>query len=68
MPKRIPIKAAKRVAEEHGLRQVILLGWDGENTHIVTYGVTKADCAAAAQAQEFWTGGIREFSLSDPRK
>lgn len=63
MPKRIPIATAKAVAEKHGLTQVILLGWDGERTHIVTYGVTKADCEAAAQAQDFWTGRIREFSL-----
>ena len=63
MTKRIPIKTARAVAEQHGLRHVILIGWDGDQTHIVTYGVTKADCAAAAQAQEFWTGRIREFGL-----
>ena len=64
---RIPIAAAKKVAEQFGLRQCLLIGWDGEHTHVVTYGVTKADCAAAAKAQDFWTGHIREFSFKgDP--
>lgn len=69
MTKRIPITAAKRVAEEHGLKQVLMIGYDGERVHVVTYGVTKADCAAAAKAQDFWTGKIREFSFegAEPR-
>lgn len=54
MPKRVPIAAAKRVAEEQGFKQVVIIGWDGDNTHVVTYGVTKKDCAQAAKAQEFW--------------
>jgi hypothetical protein len=41
----------------------LLIGWDGARVHIVTYGKTKADCAAAARAQEFWLGRIREFSF-----
>ena len=48
MPKRIPITAAKRVAEEQGLKQVVLIAFDGDRVHVVTYGVTKKDCAAAA--------------------
>lgn len=63
MPKRIPITAAKRVAQDHGLKQCLLIGWDGAHTHVVTYGATKADCAQAATAQDFWTGKIREFSF-----
>jgi hypothetical protein len=65
MPKRIPISTAKAVAERHDLKQVLLIGWDGERTHVVTYGVTKEDCAAAAKAQDFWVGRIREFSFRD---
>jgi hypothetical protein len=61
MPRRIP--TAKAVAEKHDLKQVLLIGWDGERTHVVTYGKTKADCEAAAKAQDFWTGKIREFSF-----
>lgn len=45
---RIPVKAAKQVADEFDLKQVILLAWDGERTHIVTYGKTADDCAQAA--------------------
>lgn len=60
---RIPVAAAKKVADEFGLRQCLLIGWDGEQVHVVTYGKTKADCEAAAKAQEFWTGKIREFSF-----
>jgi len=63
MPKRIPIETAKYVAQKHDLRQVLLIGWDGERVHVVTYGKTKADCDAAAKAQDFWTGKIREFSF-----
>lgn len=49
MPKRVPIKAAKDVGREHGLTQVILLGWDGERTHVVTWGNTVEACDQAAQ-------------------
>lgn len=63
MPKRIPITTAKAVAEKPDLKQVLLIGWDGERVHVVTYGKTKTDCEAAAKAQDFWTGRIREFSF-----
>lgn len=63
MSKRIPIATAKAVAEKHNLAQVLLIGWDGAHAHVVTYGRTKADCEAAAKAQDFWTGKIREFSF-----
>jgi hypothetical protein len=63
VPKRIPISTAKTVAEKHALRQVLLIGWDGERVHVVTYGKTKEDCALAAKAQDFWTGKIKEFSF-----
>ena len=63
MPKRIPIAAAKEIADKHDLKQVLLIGWDGERVHVVTYGKTKKDCYLAAKAQDFWTGKIREFSF-----
>lgn len=50
MPKRIPIAEARRVAEAQNCKQVVLLAWDGELVHIVTYGQTKADCRQAAKA------------------
>ena len=49
MPKRIPISAAKRIAADHDLRQVILVAWDGNLTHVVTYGKSVADCDQAAR-------------------
>ena len=49
MPKRIPISAAKEIAVKHDCRQVILVAWDGELTHIVTYGKSDDDCAQAAR-------------------
>ena len=67
LPGRIPVSAAKRVADQHGLKQCILIGWDGKQAHVVTYGKTKADCDAAAKAQDFWTGRIREFSFQGDR-
>jgi len=65
MPKRIPIKTAEAVAKQYDLKQVLLIGWDGERVHVVTYGRTKEDCAQFAKAQDFWTGKIKEFSFRD---
>jgi hypothetical protein len=48
MPKIIPVSVARRIAAETKSRQVIVLAWDGERTHIVTYGVTVEDCVQAA--------------------
>lgn len=48
MPKRVPIKTAREIGKQHGLSQVILLGWDGERTHVVTWGNTVEDCDQAA--------------------
>lgn len=49
MPIRVPISAARRVADLHDLKQVIIVAWDGERTHIVTYGQNKKECDMAAQ-------------------
>lgn len=49
MPARIPIAEAKRVADAQGCQQVIILAWDGERTHVVTYGDTKKACREAAE-------------------
>ena len=48
MPKRVPIKAAKEIAEKYGLTQVILTAWDGQLMHVVTYGTTLEQCEQAA--------------------
>jgi hypothetical protein len=46
---RIPIAAAKRIAKDHDLRQVILVAWDGKLMHVVTYGKSVEDCDQAAE-------------------
>jgi hypothetical protein len=46
--KRIPVKAASNIGKEYNAKQVILLVWDGELTHIVTWGKTVDDCSQAA--------------------
>jgi hypothetical protein len=61
---KIPVSAAKTVAEQFNLKQVLLIGYDGDLVHVVTYGKTKADCEAAAKAQDFWQGKIREFAFN----
>jgi|CXWL01.1.fsa_nt_gi hypothetical protein len=54
MPKRIPIQVAKDLAKAQGLKQVIITAFDHDGReHVVTYGVTKIDCAQAAQGGNF---------------
>lgn len=50
MKARLPVKAAKDLAKEYGLDQVILIArtHDDEAVHFVTYGKTKNDCGMAA--------------------
>ena len=52
MSKRIPIATAKHVAEKHDLSQVLLIGWDGENVHVVTYGKGRTKEEVIAKLKE----------------
>lgn len=62
--KRIPISAAKRIAEDYGYDQVIVIARkvgdtaDGAGEHVTTYGVDKAHCAVAAHIGKFITDKI----------
>lgn len=53
--KPIPIAAAKRIAQDYGWDQVIVLGRrvgekpDPHGEHMTTYGVTKVHCGVAAK-------------------
>ena len=38
MPKRIPVAAAKRLADEQKCFLAIVVVWDGEMRYVVTYG------------------------------
>lgn len=57
--KRIPISAAKRIAQDYGYDQVIIyarkVGDDPEphGEHMTTYGVTKKHCSAAARIGDY---------------
>jgi hypothetical protein len=44
----IPVSTAQSIAESFDLRQVIIVAWDGKNTHVVTYGGSVTDSANAA--------------------
>lgn len=49
--KRLPIKAAKDIAEKYGQAQVILVTWDETDklVHTVSYGRTVKECELAAR-------------------
>lgn len=57
--KRIPISAAKRVAELYGYDQVVIIARkvgadpDPHGEHCTTYGVDKANCVVAARVGDF---------------
>ena len=50
---KLPIEVAQRIAEEHSCWQVIVVAWDGNQTHVVTYGVSEDDSEQAAQGGNF---------------
>ena len=56
--KRIPISAARRVAELYGYDQVVIIARkvgespDPHGEHVTTYGVTKEHCRVAARMGE----------------
>lgn len=49
--KRIPISAAKEIAQKYGQDQVIIVTWNKVTgtEHVVTYGKSLDDCDQAAQ-------------------
>lgn len=67
--KRIPVTAAKRIAEEYGYDQVVVYArkvGDAPNggEHMATYGVNKAHCDVAAKMakvlQKFMGWDVKE--------
>jgi hypothetical protein len=50
MTKRIPIAAAKRIADDYDMDQVVLVTFSKSTgrTHVVTYGKTVEECRQAA--------------------
>lgn len=52
--KPIPVEAAKRIADEFGYQQVVIVARAvGEGEHVTTYGTTKRHCAVAARIGDF---------------
>lgn len=75
--KPIPIAAAKRIAEDYGYDQVVIIARKiGESPapngeHCTTYGVDKANCEVAARIGDFLkfkVMGWRSPSASGERK
>lgn len=58
MSKRIPIKAAREFARAQGQRYVVIFAWDGERSHVVTYGKTIEDCSRAADLGNQMKAGL----------
>lgn len=58
--KRIPIKAAKVIADEYGYDQVVVIGRrvgeakEPHGEHVTTYGKDKANCSVAAMMGNFF--------------
>lgn len=66
----IPIDDAKQFGKDHNLKQVIIFGWDGEQTHVVTWGKSIKDCAQAAEgANKIKTNwGWPEEMIAEPAR
>lgn len=55
MMKPIPISAGKRIADEFGYDQVVIVARRvGEGEHVTTYGRTKVHCEVAARIGDFF--------------
>jgi hypothetical protein len=53
----IPIAAARRIAEDYGYDQIVIVArkvGEGGGEHCTTYGVGKANCAVAARIGNFF--------------
>jgi hypothetical protein len=52
--KPIPIGAAKRIADNHGYDQIVIIARKvGEGEHVTTYGVDEENCKIAAKIGDF---------------
>jgi hypothetical protein len=63
--KPIPISAGKRIADEYGYDQVVIVARKvGGGEHCTTYGVDKANCDVAARIGDFFKYELMKW----PRK
>ena len=55
MTEAIPVSAGKRIADDHGYDQVVIVARKvGGPEHVTTYGVDKAHCGVAARMGDFF--------------
>lgn len=64
--KRPTITAARRLCEEHGARQVIVLCFDGESVAGASYGATREECADVAAVLDVLVDGMLDRSIPVP--
>lgn len=67
--KRIPIRAAKAIAEEYGYDQVMIYARKAEEgEHMTTYGVNKEHCSAMARIASYLQREIMGWVKSNDSK
>ncbi len=70
--KRIPIRAAKAIAEEYGYDQVMIYARkvgddpDPHGEHMTTYGITKEHCGVMARIATYLQREIMGWTLRKP--
>lgn len=63
----IPIKAGKRITEEYGYDQVVIVARKvGFGEHVTTYGVDKANCDVAACIGDFFKHKLMGWTEPEP--
>lgn len=69
--KLIPISAAKRIADEFGYDQVVIVARKvgiGGGEHCTTYGANKAHCDAAARIGDFFKYELMKWVRGTPEQ
>jgi hypothetical protein len=64
----IPIAAGKRIADEYGYDQVVIVARKvgaGGREHVTTYGVDKAHCSVAARMGDFFKHKLMGWPAPD---
>ena len=63
MTEAIPVLAGKRIADDHGYDQVVIVARKvGGPEHVTTYGVDKAHCDVAARMGDFFKHKLMGWS------
>lgn len=66
--KAIPISAAKKIAEQYGYDQIVIIGRVvDQGEHVTTYGRDRANCAAAARIGDFLKYKVMGWLRENPK-